>query len=78
MIVSGSDASLSAFEVAARRCRVDGISRVPDGRGGTWVRVRGPISTDEVLSRYTCAKKWVTDHPDSVRFVGDDAGDLWD
>src|SRR4030095_7928050 len=71
MIVSGSDASLAAFEVAARRCGVKGVSRVPDGQGGTWVRMRGPVSTAEVLSRYDCAKNWVTAHPADLRLIGD-------
>lgn len=78
MIVSGSDENLAAFEVAARRCGVEVLSRVPNKNGGSWVRVQGPVSTDEVLVRYDCAKAWVTSHPAELQFVGDEAGDLWD
>ncbi|GAA4752612.1 hypothetical protein GCM10023264_19450 [Sphingomonas daechungensis] len=78
MIVSGSDESLSAFEVEARRCGVPVITRVPNKDGGTWVRVQGPISTDDVLAQYDCAKRWITSHPAELQAVGDEAGDLWD
>jgi hypothetical protein len=78
MIVSGSDESLSAFEIEARRCGVAVVSRVPNRQGGTWLRVQGPISTDEVLAQYNCARKWVSDRPAELQLVGDEAGDLWD
>lgn len=78
MIVSGSDESLAAFEIQARRCGAAVVSRVPNKQGGTWVRVQGPISTDDVLAQYDCAKKWVTSRPTELQLVGDEAGDLWD
>jgi hypothetical protein len=79
MIVAGTQASLSAFERAARHCGVHGISRVAVGHGGTWVRIRGPISTNEVLATYRCAENWVTAHSADLRLLGvDEAEQLFD
>ena len=77
MIVAGADSSLSAFERAARDCGLDGISRVPDGQGGTLVRVRGPIPNG--LAGYSCAKNWVSQRSAELRLLPEtEAEHFWD
>jgi hypothetical protein len=73
MLLAGSDAKLSEFEAAARKCGFSAMERVPDGDGGQWIRVAGPITWIAKNPAYGCAVSHISRNPDGLYFVGNKA-----
>ncbi len=62
-LLTGSETAMRGFEQAARRCGLNGVSRVKADTGkGTWVRVSGSpaqIGSDPHLA---CAMRYLMSH----------------
>lgn len=75
MLLGGSSDKLAAYEAAARACGFRGWERIPNGEGGEWIRVVGPLSwiTGNKPKGLECADQYYLDHPEGLYLIGNKA-----
>ena len=72
-LITGSEASMVRFEVAARQCGAQVFS-VDRGREPRWIGIGRGLGAPAGDTRIECAMRWIVDHPEeSLSFVGNES-----